>query len=214
LGIGAATDAKKPKSYRASPNEIINIKEGSKVEITTNEGVTYSGKFYGLETIYDENYHKKYDSIKTLIAGPESLPGINDTIQIYLSLEKNIGKLGIFKGFKGGKIWYKYLYSDDIENIDLMLIDRIRIHNDYIIGSENIQQISALDFPELLFLKIGHGGGEFEYCGLHDVNGIIVRVKRNGALTGFLIGLPIDIVFLVLTLQSLQDMGSGFSMTL
>ena len=61
--------------------------------------------------------------------------------------------------FKFQEIWYKYLYSDDIENIDLVLIDRIRIHNDCIIDSENIRQIFALDFPELLFLKIGHRGG-------------------------------------------------------
>lgn len=180
FGIGASVDKKKPKTNTIYKNQINTLELGSNVEIILNDRNKKYGKYCGILYEYDSGGIQEYQIIKETLADEVILPDENDTLLIYLSKETNEGKLGLFKGFESGKIWFKYFYSDDFSAVELSLIDNFTINYENNVDSVQINNIILKqEFPNLLYLKVNTKPETIEFIPLVAINKIEATNKRN-----------------------------------
>ena len=212
FGIGSAIDSKTPKTSKIYKNQIDTLEIGNKVEITLFNGNKKYGRFDGIVYAYDPDRLQKYQKIKDSLSGKVTLPNQNDTLLIYLIREKNVGKLGLFKGFESGKLWYKHFYSDDCSEVELSLIDNFMVNYKYNVDSLQINNlIRKQKFPNLIYLKIDTQEETSENIPLNSVRKIQVMNKRNAKFVGLGVGLAIDVIISVMAISSIQDMSYEMS---
>ena len=212
FGIGASVDKKKPKTNTIYKYQIDTLEIGSNVEIILQDGKIKYGKYSGIVNVYDQNFHREYDSLKNSLASQVNLPSVNDTLLISLSSEKNVSNLGIFKGFESGKLWYKYFYSEDFSKVDLSLIDNFTVNYEYQVDSLQVNNIILKQkFPNFIHLKINTQGSTNENIPLINISKILVINKRNVKYIGLGVGLAIDAIIAVAAIKSAQNMSFEMS---
>jgi hypothetical protein len=132
---------------------------------------------------------------------------------IFLSSEKNVGKLGIFKGIESEKLWYKHFYSNEYSDIELSLIDNFIINYEYNVDSVQINNLIVKQtFPNFMHLKIDTRNKTSENIPLVAVSKIQITNKRNAKYIGLGVGLAIDVIISAMAIKSMQDM--SFEMSL
>ena len=213
FGIGAAVDSKTPKTSNIYKNQIDTLEIGNKVEIILFDGKKKYGKFGGIVEVYDQNFHREYNIIKNSLASQVNMPNVNDTLLIFLSNEKNVGKLGLFKGFESGRLWYKHFYSNEYSDIELARIDNFIINYEYNVDSVQINDLIVKQtFPNFMHLKIDTHNKTSENLPLVAVSKIQITNKRNAKFIGLGVGLAIDVIISAMAIKSMQDM--SFEMSL
>jgi len=212
FGIGAGVDKKKPKTNSIYKNQINTLELGSNVEIILNDRNKKYGKYGGILYEYDSGGIQEYQMIKEALADEVILPNQNDTLMIYLSNEKNTGKLGLFKGFESGKLWYKYFYSEDFSSVELSLVDNFTVNYENNVDSVQINNILIKQkFPNLLHLKVNTKPETIEYIPLVAISKIEVTNKRNAKFIGLGVGIAIDAIITAAAIKSMQNMSFEMS---
>ena len=212
FGIGASVDKKKPKTNTIYKNQIDTLEIGNKVEITLFDGKKKYGKFGGIVDVYDHDFHREYNIIKNSLANQVNLPNVNDTLLVFLSSEKNVGKLGLFKGFESGRLWYKHFYSNEYSDIELSLIDNFIINYEHNVDSVQINNLIVKQiFPNFMHLKIDNRNKASENIPLVAVSKIQITNKRNAKFIGLGVGLAIDVIISAMAIKSMQDMSFEMS---
>ncbi len=201
LGIGAVTDAIKPDYKAVKYGHSQNLKKGDEIKISLKKGDSIVGNFLKFEPPFQNTYFYRYQNYLKSFHISDQFPRLDEEIVIFTTDAEK--KEGNFLGFGKEDIFYQGKQSL-IEHIQLRKVKRITSANGYLFKINRISEfIQKPDFPifdksELtnlpkLFLFTKQATKSFS---LDEIEQVALETDKNGKMTGFLVGLPIDLFIL------------------
>ncbi len=201
LGIGAGIDAIKPDYKVVKYGHFENLKIGEEIKIYLKNGNAIVGNFLKFEPPFKNTYFYRYQNFLKSSHFRDEFPQLDEDIVIFTTDGEK--KEGTFLGFGKENIYYQGKGSL-IEQIQLSEVKRLTSENGYIFDVGRISEIvQKQDFPILakseltklpkLFLYTKQASKSFS---LDEIEQIALETDKSGKLTGFLVGLPIDLFIL------------------
>ncbi len=201
LGIGAISDSMQPDYTPVKYGHFENLKRGEEIKISLKKGDAIIGNFLKFEPPFKNTYFYRYQNFLKSSHISDAFPQLDENIVIFTTDGEN--KDGTFLGFGKENIYYQGKEAL-IEQIQLPEVKRLTSENGYIFNISRISKIvQKPDFPifaksELtklpkLFLYTKQATKSFS---LDEIEQIAFETDKSGKLTGFLVGLPIDLFIL------------------
>ena len=201
LGIGAVSDSMQPDYTPVKYGHFENLKKGDGIKISLKKGDAIVGNFLKFEPPFKNTYFYRYQNYLKSLHLTDEFPQLDENIVIFVTDEEK--KAGTFLGFGKGNIYYQGKEAL-IEQIRLPEVKRLTSENGYIFNIGRISEIvQKPDFPILakseltklpkLFLYTNQASKSFS---LDEIEQIALETDKRGKLTGFLVGLPIDLFIL------------------
>lgn len=209
LGIGAASDAQKPDSVSVSKDRLAMIKPGERIRLTLKDGSRVTGTLVAYRKLLHRSYLRQYYTFRNSLQDPYRLPYIYETLKIQTSTGRHYE--GAFLGFDRQRMYVlnkelktRRISLSNIKEVDGMggktikmdSIDKLFSRADFPFYSEKVS------YPEpTVTVAVQNGSQKFP---LNKINEITILPRKNGKLTGFLVGAVLDLGFTVLIINSLS----------
>lgn len=195
--IGADSDR-----HPEVPNEVNKIKKGNEYRFITLDKKIFQGEFTGIVRMDEDEYSVRYAEKKDPLSESQYLPSIGDTISLVSRVYGK--KQAIFFGFDHQSTYLNYIpansqYASTLSNK----------HNFNILNA-NGEKITSAEIRKLISERKVAVMSEF-YVSKDDdavkipvdnVYKVEILGRRNGRVTGFLIGFAIDAGIVVAIAQS------------
>ncbi|MCI0494555.1 hypothetical protein L0Z72_06075, partial [candidate division KSB1 bacterium] len=198
LGIGSISDASQTDQTDISVSQLKTMASGISIIIKLKDTNQLSGKFVGSEMIPVEEYAKLYSQACEAIKEIAYLPALGDSFNL-LSNE-TASFLGfdfdrmLFKGKKGNIIGGSITNIDTLTDSNGNMID-IEIAKK-LIAEGKIPLVSAIHIKDAT---------ETKQIRLDRIETIQIPTRKNGKLTGFLIGAIIDVLIILSISSAFQN---------
>jgi hypothetical protein len=193
LGIGAASDSKKPSQIQGW--EVEKVDPGKTVTLVLRDSSRIKGKFIGLERLQDQEYAETYDQARELKPDGVVLPKLDDTVSITTKTEKKFE--GEFFGFDHGYILLRIVGRNMTNQVSMNNIKSIEQKNGNAIGQTMIEKLlSDGRIPSSSVIVMKNELGKMR-TNIEKVPLIRDPVRKNGKWIGLGIGVAIDAVVLV-----------------
>lgn len=216
LSIGAISDASKPKQVTLPGMSAETVKPGVTVELTLKDGSRRSGKFVGIKHVPVENYEQAYNRSREQRPAGVLLPALGERITVVIrsSTAKEPEKFWQtdFHGFDHDVVRMNTKVGKERQGWALSSVSKIIDAQNHEIAGETILnllaagQIPVLAVPVMILQK----AKESTTVAVDQIQQIQITNKRNGTLTGFLVGAGIDATILIIAAATFSDgLGSG-----
>jgi hypothetical protein len=210
FGIGSAIDSSKPKEKIVPGWEVQTIKPGNKIMLILKDGSGLEGKFLGLDRVPEQEYAEAYSRIRQQKPEGVLLPEIGENITITDTLGKEWAYQ--FLGYDFRHIVLRPQGETESIRMSLNLMSRIVDNQGNIIEGETIRKLfsenrlpllSAISIrQEPILNRIPESGIEVPVettrVALDKIYQIKVPIKKQAALTGFLIGAVVDVTVIII----------------
>ena len=194
--IGASIGASGASS-RAIRLEVENVKPGTQITIITKQGSNISGKYVGLDSVPAEGYAESYAKGREQNREKVILPKLGDSIIITPLYDSGRrGLKGKFLGFDLGAILVRRTGKTEPNKVFLNTIRTIVDSDENIVRAETLKKLMAGGkiplLSVLLAIYVQSEGGKTRVA-MDKVHAIrVLGNRKRRALTGFLIGAPVD----------------------
>lgn len=213
LGIGAISDASKPKQTTLLGMAAETVNPGAAVELTLKDGSRRNGKFVGIKHVPVENYEQAYNRSREQRPAGVLLPALGDRITVVTrpSAAKEPEKFWQvdFHGFDHDVVRMNTKVGKERQGWALSSVSKIIDPQNNEISGETITKLLATGQIPVLAVPVVavQEAKELTQTAVDQIQQIQITNKRNGKLTGFLVGAGIDVVVLAITAASFGDQG-------
>lgn len=184
------------------PSEVNKIKKGKEYRFTTLDGETFQGEFVSIIRMDEDKYSAQYTEKKDPLLEAQYLPSIGDTISVDSRI---VGKKqAVFFGFDHQSTYLKYIPSDS------KYATTLSNKHSFSILSATGEKITSAGIRRLISERrvavmsqfyIGSNNDAVKIS-LDNVYKVEIQGRRNGRVTGFLIGFAIDTGIIIALVQS------------
>jgi hypothetical protein len=206
LGIGASSDSKKPDDYSFSRAAMGSVEMGTTVTLTKWDGSTMEGDYSGVITRSAEVYSKAYDRALEESDYEGYLPRLGEAATLLVnqsSLE------GVYLGIDSNNVLMQREAKRDTMRICLDSVKTIE--------GPGGGQLQGPELRELVYdgtimsrsYVLMWADRRTVAVPYEAVNNITVGVVKSGALTGFAIGLGLDITVIVIAVTTYEPSCEG-----
>ncbi len=219
LGIGAVSDAHTPDSVLVKQKQWPVVKRGQRIKVKLKNGQKVIGKYLSFKRSLTRPYLTHYYSFLQSTHRYNQMPKPYEKIQVQTVDNKTLE--GMFLGVDQRNL---NLLTEYLNSFRILLTDIKNITNEQgkIYQLETIREIiSKPNFPlysekeidkeAKLTILVNNEPKSFVPTQIRQVE---ILPRKNGKLTGFLVGAAIDVVFVIFTINSMSHVSMAGNLNL
>ena len=219
LGIGAVSDAHIPDSVLVKQKQWPVVKRGQRIKVKLKNGQKVIGKYLSFKRLLTRPYLTHYYSFLQSTHRYNQMPMPYEKIQVQMVDNKTLE--GMFLGVDQRNL---NLLTEYLNSFRILLTDIKNITNEQgkIYQLETIREIiSKPNFPlysekeidkeAKLTILVNNEPKSFVPTQIRQIE---ILPRKNGKLTGFLVGAAIDAVFVIFTINSMSHIGMAGNLNL
>lgn len=207
LGIGSIIDSNTPNIIYVSRIDTHKLIPNQEISIILKNGTWINGRYIGSGKLSPEIFIQQYVKFNKSNDSVVRFPKIGENITILTNTGQNINLQ--FVGFdiitnESGRVEFIIPQAGLNRSISLNNAKSIKLENNNLISNEEIERLLLNgELPVLTSLRVNTSYGITDIA-LNDINIIQFTKKKNGKTGGFLIGLAIDIMWIISINNSLR----------
>jgi small nuclear ribonucleoprotein (snRNP)-like protein len=215
--IGHSADNDKPGDRSIPTEKLLTTSLGTSVGVVLLDGRILTGRLVGLSLAEDDDSSSLYRSACRLDTSRYILPRLADSVELLTASAQRVrgSLLSVDQRMAASGIDYvlklQSSASDTGEDYLMSRIIRVRNYNGEIHGSSEIVSFLQRTMPPVLTSIAINNGIDLKSISAPSVDHVLLPSQHSGALTGFVVGLAIDIAIAVLAVTSaFPGGGAGF----